>query len=137
MSTSHIIVVGLLTGATTAYYAFRQRRSPIIWFAVGFFFGLLGLLALFITFARKQKMRGPKVVTAKVAPKAMHPLEQLIPAEQTAKLWYYLDPEHQPLGPMSFHALQSAWDKGSLNKDSYVWNEDLTDWNVLNQIKTS
>ena len=71
------------------------------------------------------------------APKLIHPLEHLIPGEQTAKLWYYLDPEHLPLGPMSFQALKSAWDNGTLNKDSYVWNEDLTDWNVLNNLKMS
>lgn len=53
------------------------------------------------------------------------------------KFWYYLDIGHQQQGPMSHDALISAWKKGVVNLNTFVWNEELTEWKPFQEfVKT-
>jgi hypothetical protein len=49
------------------------------------------------------------------------------------KLWYYLDPSQNQLGPMSHHALTNAWKEGKVTPATYVWHEELPEWKPLQE----
>jgi len=125
------ILAAFLTGALGAYLAHRRGRNPFIWFAIGFFFGLLGAFAIFFAPSRKKSdtLKGEER-------KEEARLEILPPVIQgpADKFWYYLGPDHQQVGPMSLDALTVAWRQGKVSLNTYVWNEELPDWKPLQDL---
>lgn len=112
-----------LIGTLSAYLAHRRERNPYIWFFVGAFFGILGVIAVFFAPAKK-----------KAKPLPLHPLQpEPTIVGPSDKFWYYLDPAHQQMGPISFDALKRAWKEGKITLSTYVWYEDLADWKPLQE----
>lgn len=118
------IFAALFSGCLGAYLAYRRGRSPYSWFFIGFFFGVLGVLAIFFAPARK------KVLVAAAPNPAPLPTIQG-PAN---KFWYYLDPAHQQMGPMSLDALTTEWRQGKIALTTYVWHEELPEWKLLQDL---
>ena len=108
------IVFALIFGTAAAYLAKRNQKNPYTWFFIGFFFGLIGLFFLFFL----PKMRRPRQLP-NPGPAFRGPSD---------KLWFYLDPTHKQVGPVSAKAIGEALQKGNLSTDSYVWHEELSDW---------
>lgn len=100
----------------SAHLAHRQKRNPYFWFAIGFFLGLIGILAFF--FIPKQSAAVVQVPSLK---------------GPTDKWWYYLDAENKQQGPMSFDAMNRAWRDGKAKIDTYVWHEELPEWKPLKE----
>lgn len=123
LSMSPLMILSALgMGTVSAYLAYKRGKNPYTWFAVGFFFGLIGVFALF--FASGQKKTTP-------LPTAAEPIYTIQgPAD---KFWYYLDPTHQQQGPMSRDSLTTAWKEGKLTLSTYVWHEELPDWKPLKE----
>jgi MFS family permease len=119
------IIAAFLFGAISSYLAHRRGRSPVRWFFVGFLFGILGLFAVFLAPAMKRKAVQP----------ALPPEEKPLPVIDgpSDKFWYYLDPAHQQQGPMSHNALTTALRQGKISLSTYVWNEDMPDWKILQE----
>lgn len=113
------LILSLLTGSLAAYLAHRQKRNLYLWFAIGAFLGLLGVLA-FLYFPKQKKS---PVLDAPTA----------VLQGPTDKLWYYLDEQHQQQGPMSFSALARAWKEGKAKLETYVWHEELPEWKLLKE----
>ncbi|MBS0626147.1 MAG: DUF4339 domain-containing protein [Verrucomicrobia bacterium] len=111
--------ISCLIGTLSAYMAHRRGKNPYIWFSIGALFGLLGVMAIFFT----SKKPEPKPVPVK-------PPEPTL-AGPSDKFWYYLDPDHQQMGPLSLDALKRTWKEGKINDSTYVWHEDLSDWTPL------
>lgn len=111
-----MIFSALAMGGIAAYFAKRKKKDPFLWFCIGAFFGLLGVLYLYFL--------------VKPAKKAEEPLPRPIikASADPQKFWYYLDPENNQFGPMSYNALNQAWKDGKVTVDTYVWNEDLESW---------
>jgi uncharacterized protein DUF4339 len=124
------IFVALLTGALGAYLAHRRGRNPYLWFCIGSFFGILGAFAIFFAPSRKK-------IFAKAEPESAE--QPPPPAIQgpSDKFWYYLNPEHQRIGPMSLDGLTNAWRQGKISLTTYVWNEELPDWKPLQELLTA
>jgi len=124
------ILFAALTGFLGAYLAKRRGRNPYLWFFMGSFFGILGAFAIFFAPSKKKPVRQP--VEAAAAP-------ELPPSIQgpSDKFWYYLDPSHQQVGPMSHDALTAAWSQGKISLTTYVWHEELPDWKPLQELITS
>lgn len=112
------IVMSTLMGLISGYIAYRQKKSPYIWFFVGFCLGFLGLCFLMLL--------KPKKVIRK---------EKTIPVLQgpSDKLWFYLDPTHQQVGPISYGAIAKAFTQGIISQNTYIWHEDLTEWKTLKE----
>lgn len=53
------------------------------------------------------------------------------------KLWFYLDPTHQQVGPVSYNAIANAFMQGTISQATYVWHENLTEWKKLEELTTS
>ncbi len=128
MSTGLILFMGIVMGSITAYYAKQKNKDPFIWFFVGFLFGMLGLLSLFIisNFQAKREAQNQP-------PPAPKPVAPAVPQ----KFWYYLDQENRQFGPVSFDALNSAWKEGKITVNTFVWNEDLDGWKPFEQFTSS
>jgi len=52
----------------------------------------------------------------------------------TIELWYYLDNQNNQYGPMSFEALERAWECEKINASTYVWNRKMDKWLLLKEV---
>ena len=116
------LAAACLIGSLSAYMAHRRSKNPYLWFALGFFFGVLGIFAFFL--ASKPKTQKP--------PAPLEPVFKL--NGPVDKFWYYLDAENSQKGPMSKDALTAAFKSGHLNLNTYVWNEELASWKHLSEL---
>lgn len=111
-------------GGLSAYLAYKKSRNPVIWFLIGFFFGLLGIATMFLFSPRKLPQ-----IKASNENAASH---QIIHGPSD-KFWYYLNASHQQVGPMSRDALETSLQQGKILPATYVWNEELPDWKPLKE----
>lgn len=116
-------IIALLMGALSSYIANRREKNPYFWFAIGFLFGLIGLITIFFIPKKKKKGEFPIVVVPS-RPKILGPSD---------KFWYYLDPLHNRLGPISLDALSTELFQGKISPETFVWHEDLPDWKPLQE----
>jgi len=118
------IIGGVLFGSICAYAAKKKNLNQLGWFALGFSFGVFALIVL--TF-----LKGKKV------PAILPELEPLFPSESplTEKMWYYLTPEQEQVGPMSYNALERAYRADLITDETYLWNDNLDNWQPLSTIK--
>lgn len=112
-------------GAFSAYFAYKRGRNPYKWFFIGFFFGLLGLFAAVLFLPSSKKKIPASIAVIKPQPRILGPSD---------KFWYYLDPQHKQVGPISYSALSDFLKKGSILPTTYVWNEDMDDWKILKEL---
>ena len=108
----------------------------MIWFVLGAILGLIAIITLYIL--------PPKAIVAPAAgdPLVLQSMEKEMmtgPADDINSrppelLWYYLDKEDKQYGPMSFYALQSAWDEDQIIASTYVWNEEMDNWKTLENL---
>ncbi len=110
-----LLFLGL--GTLCGYQAKKRGRSFVTWFFVGAFFGLLGLLVLYLLPSSKQPNTSQT--------QAPYPLPS---PDQPLRLWHYLDSEANRKGPMSVYALSEAWIQQKIHRSTYVWNETMKDW---------
>lgn len=122
------LISTLVFGGISAYLARRRGKNPLFWFFIGFFFGLFGVLFLFLTDrvnpkAKKREKESPSTID--ITPR-IHPLYKDL-------CWHYLDSERKEQGPMSFDALCRAHQEGKIGRKSYVWNPRLDGWKFLEE----
>ncbi len=118
------IAIAAIFGISSAYFAYQQGRSPYLWFFIGLVLGFLGCVALLFL---------PQFKSAKNTQDAedISPIYQL---EPTHKLWYYLTESNEQMGPMSHNALVSAFLDKKISLSTYLWNEDMNEWQTLGQV---
>jgi len=108
--------VGLISG----YLAHKRGKNPLVWFVLGFLFGIFGLFAIFFSPKRTQ---APRPTTPK--PYLEGPI---------GRFWYYLDAAHKQVGPMSYDLMTKAWKNGTVSPATLVWHEEMTDWRPLQEL---
>lgn len=113
-------------GAISAFLAKRQGKNPILWFFLGMFFGIFGLLFLF--FSNSSSIQQSKRETKKQKDPNTIDITPKVEPEAKAKFWYYLDSENAQKGPISYNGLVQAYKEGEISSLSFVWNETLDDW---------
>lgn len=124
--------IAFLSSLIQGYCCYRiaeQQKGRDPWFgaALGVCFGIFGILALLLFPPKRQRKQ------TKQAPRKKASL--LGPQD---KLWYYLENNDTRVGPISFLALNEAWNQGRIKRSTYVWNEELTDWKLLKEfLKTT
>lgn len=109
-----------------AHKAKLRGRNPFVWFAIGFTFGLLGLLILYLL----------PPLTSQSLPKVYSSIEprQKPLFKSSQKLWYYLNSHNQRFGPMSLERLKEIWIENQIFKKTYVWNEEMKDWKLVEEL---
>ncbi len=114
-----MLLTAAVMGTLSAYLAKKRGKNPYLWFALGFFFGIFGIFALFFTSgAKKIPTQMPKQPVLRIE-------------GPSDKFWYYLDPTHNQQGPMSRDALTEAWKSGKIDLSTFVWHEELPEWKPL------
>ncbi len=112
--------VGLISG----YLAHKRGKNPLLWFALGFLFGIFGIFAIFFAPKKKRpRARLQKPTTPK--PYLDGPI---------GRFWYYLDPAHKQVGPMSYDLISKAWKEGKISPVTFVWHEEMTEWKPLQEL---
>lgn len=116
------LFISVIFGMISCYMAHSRNKNPFLWFFIGFIFGIFGFFALFLA---------PKKKVLKNIPPP-----QPIPVLQgpVDKFWFYLDPDRQQIGPVSYNAITKAFEMGQISKTTYVWHQDLTEWKQLGEL---
>lgn len=131
MQTFLFIISWLMFGAATAYFAKQRGRDPTIWFLIGTFFGILGLIFVFILPAIKPEEGSAGGEALLPDEKA---LSQLPHHDYAIKEWYYYDAQKQRIGPISFNDLKVRWTDAAITLESYVWSDGMSDWKPLKDV---
>lgn len=131
------ILICAVIGLICFVWAPKRGRSPYNWFFIGLFFGILGLLALFLLPPlKRRRIPTPQMKAADaLAIPSINPLRlETIDPSHESKMWYYLDQENQQFGPMSIDGLSRAWHEGKVTQATYVWNEVMENWKRLEEV---
>lgn len=121
------VVLAFLIGLASAYLAFLRGRNPYIWFAIGLMFGMIGLLFLFILPSHSEKL---KISLNKEIGSVDIEKEDIYQEIE----WYYLDKKHEQQETLSFLELKESWDKGKINRETYVWSDGMEEWQKICEI---
>ena len=129
-----LILLSLGFGAATAYFANERGRDPLLWFMVGMFFGIFGLIFLFVL---------PTVQRDALPDEAEYALlesqSEIAPAVQDhqymIKEWFYYDQQQERHGPVAFETLKTLWKKGEVNDETYIWSEGLENWKKIEEVQ--
>lgn len=133
----------LLIASFTAYYANRKGRSPVAWFVIGILLGIFAPLILLFFPAVKNEQRDKELPTMTVSnpdpsleqvPKPVLTEAELKHQEEADKLWYYLDQNHEQIGPVSIIALRELWKRGKLEINNYVWSDGMEEWKKIDNL---
>ena len=131
----------LIIAGFTAYYANTKGRNPILWFILGLLLGIFAPLILLFLPKAKQKTDGYPTMTVSKPDASLKDDAQPPPLpdefqQQTEenKLWYYLDKDHQQIGPVSIYAMRELWNRGTLDLNQYVWTEGMDKWEKVDNL---
>lgn len=125
-------VLLLLLGGITAFFAEKRGRSPNIWFFLGMFLGLLGLIILFLlpSYSAEESKEELKKDPEKTGTQVSEPPPPLV----EEKLWFYVDQNRQQCGPVAFSFINELINKNELNSTTYVWTEGMDSWKKINEL---
>jgi len=119
----------LLIGVSTAYFAQQRGRNPYIWFAIGIFFGLLGLLFVFLL----PVVNANEESDSNVDKESFAPLLPQKNHEFLINDWFYLDSQNKQQGPISFNALKKMLEEEEIKRSTFVWSEGMPDWKKIEE----
>ncbi len=127
-------IMWLVFGAASAYLAKARGKNPYLWFCLGMFFGVFGLLFLFFSPKLKSTiLRRPKPAKD---PNTIDITPEVDPIYGKS-FWYYLDSNSEQKGPMSLDALNAAFREQTISSQTYVWNENLDSWKFFGDLDLS
>lgn len=127
----------ILIGTLTALIAHHKRgRKAIPWFFLGFFFGCLAIIALFML---PKRITPSQPAFAQQPPFGVtpYPCFKAVPSSSTPmieELWYFLAEDRTQIGPVSFQGLKQSYLEGRVKSSSYVWNACLEEWKKLEEL---
>ncbi|WP_068468204.1 DUF4339 domain-containing protein [Candidatus Protochlamydia phocaeensis] len=134
-------IILFIIASLTAYYADRKGRSFTVWFILGVLLGIFAPLILFFlpSISETDKDTGEPTMTILHPSADLQNLPKTPPppfeqSEVAEKLWYYLDKDHQQMGPVSLIALRDLWNTGLLELNSYVWSEGMGQWQKVDDL---
>lgn len=122
------LILLALIGFGSSTLAKRKGRNPITWFFIGFFFGLLGLLFLFFLPNPNSKRESIRQERTEAIDEKRDATDINPNSPYKEMQWYYLDSEHQSIGPLYYAELLQAWINGRASIKSFVWQSSMKDW---------
>jgi hypothetical protein len=141
MSVSFLVILcWLAIGGITSYFAQKRDRNPFLWFFIGVFLGVLGILILFLLPHKKNPRVAPAPVMASSAYSSPAAPEDFPTELSTQKKrlsanpkihWYFIDKNKMSQGPLKLEEIKAAYNKGLITSDTLLWNEELEYWAQL------
>lgn len=129
------VILWVLMGGATSYFAAQRGRDPFAWFLVGMMLGLIGLIILFLLPPVEEKEEESHEEEFEVTGE-----NELIPEAPASsdnyrfRDWFYLDEKNQQSGPISFHMLRKVWLQGKVSRDTFVWSEGMESWQKVQDL---
>ncbi len=111
----------ILFGSLSGYIAHKKGKDPWLWFTIGMFLGIFGVLFAILMPTKVQENPQPSQPT--FSPSLFLPDEPLE--------WYYLDSARQTQGPIAISRLQELWKNASLTENSFIWSEGMDNWQKI------
>ncbi|MFA5250118.1 MAG: DUF4339 domain-containing protein [Parachlamydiales bacterium] len=125
-----VLLVSCALALIAAFLAKKRGQRPFFWFCLTFFFGIFGLgLFLFLNYRNQQRLRQIADHEAKAL---LKPQAKLFASPY---LWYYLNQQNQPIGPMSAKKLIEELEKGVISETTYLWHDEMENWKPLSEIQ--
>ena len=123
MQLINVILFWVFFGSLSAYLGKQRGRSSLLWFFIGLFLGVFGVLLAVILPRPKQKAT---INIQPVAPKR---------SDAWLKRWYYLDPSsRQQQGPFEFPEFAKLRKEAKLTDVAYIWGEGMQEWKRLSEM---
>lgn len=110
-----------IIGAFTGQYAEKKGRSRNFWFVLTLLLGIFAPLILWFLPSLKKEDKTSQL--PKEAESTTSPEEK----------WYYLDEEHQTLGPITLPELKQLMTNGKVDASTLVWKQGMTDWKKMGE----
>ncbi len=123
------LIILFAMGIYAASIAHKHKKNPYLWFILGFYFGILSLVLLYFLI-RKKKSKKKTIIKKPPSPIEKFFLNNL----SLNKLWYHLDNNNNTLGPISSMKLYEEWKKGTITNSTYVWNEEMDQWEKIENL---
>lgn len=139
--------ISSLIGGYTAFYANTKGKNPFLWFFIGFFLGIFAPLILWLFYPNAKEKGGgenkggdgmPTMTVNNPDPLLERQDASIVSSkyEEEDKLWYYLDQNHEQMGPVSVIALRELWNRGQLILNSYVWSKGMDQWQKIESLQS-
>lgn len=136
-----VLLIQVLSGFIGYYIAIKKNKSPVLWFIIGFFFGLIGILIL-ILLPETPNIQNKPPYRNQYSSK---PNQQNETFEETIILhedenqeefdhWFFLNHEKQTLGPFSLKAICKNISKKEQPEKTWLWKKGMKNWQRLEEI---
>lgn len=123
MQLLNVLLFSSAMGLLCSHLAKKKEKRPILWFLIGFLLGIFGLILLYIvpSFSKKRAKKS-----------SFRPPPRVQRSDAWIKMWYYLDPTHQQMGPFEFPEFieKVKNEKGH----TLVWGEGMQEWKELSEL---
>lgn len=117
MQVLNIVLFWIFFGFLTSYLGKKKGRHAGLWFVIGLFLGIIGVLIAFLL--PKPKVKEKPIVKVEVI-------------EPKVAEWYYLNAQNEQSGPHS--DLKPFWRNKTIDENTLVWTEGMHSWKALKQL---
>ncbi|MGK5595090.1 MAG: DUF4339 domain-containing protein [Parachlamydiaceae bacterium] len=124
------VILWIVMGGATSYFAAQRGRDPFAWFLVGMMLGLIGLIVLFLLPSLEEREEDGHEEEMEVTGEESE-LTPQTPSSNDGywfRDWFYLNEKNQQFGPISFQVLKKTWLEGKVSRDTFVWSEGMETW---------
>lgn len=132
-----VLLVQVFSGFIGYYIAIKKNRSPVLWFIIGFFFGLLGILILLLL-PEMPKIQNKSPYRNQYSSNSNQQNEILektiILNDEEASCWFFLTDEKQTLGPFSLQTICKNISKKEQPEKTWLWKKGMKNWQRLEEI---
>ena len=125
MQLINVFLFSGIMGLLCSHLAKKKGKRPPIWFAMGFLFGIFGLILLYIV---------PTFTKAEQKKPAYQPPKPMERSDAWIRMWYYLDPTHKQEGPFEFPDFINKVREKHVAKETLVWSEGMDEWKKLSEL---
>ena len=129
--TLSLIFISFIYARIGSHLSQKRGRNIRTGFWIGFFFGLIGLLILFLLPVKEKQEKNILLTNTSKKENTNHFFSNPLYLD---KLWYYLDNQKQKEGPMSLNKLKKEWEEGKIFPSTYLWSEGMEKWEKLKNL---
>ena len=115
--------------------ALKRGQNPYFWALVTLLFGFFALAILYLLPIKSKEPEGaPALISASEisGPIPSNPDDTYSPSSpKDYRMWYYLNQEGKPIGPMTKKGLMDCLNQGQITRQSFIWSDHMTEWKKI------
>ncbi len=130
--------MGIFWGYISASMAKKKGRGSKAWFFLGFLFNIFAF-AILLFLPNQELLKAPSEVGAIGVNEPQQLSAPTMTKDPTLttlshRSWYYLDDQHNQVGPVDFTTLKGLKKEGKISLSTFLWSEGMTDWKHFNDL---